>query len=261
MALLSLVLILGLVATAQMKYPPKVIVVFKGEKNPTFDESKYPDLTFYYTPGLVLEESIENTKENETVKAALSVSGLAMGENFTKFNGTPVIFSEVIMSGSYLFDKNVTVTGNLADLKTVTTNARKNLQGGWDNESFKDICKDYVKKGKTTKLSKKKLKKSWWDQQWHLSDYIAFPIPKDFEIENTSGEKISISSLISENSLTLVHFMYLNKNFDLNQGEESGADKTGGEYAGDVVSTMAADKQISYLSSMENIIFGYRVPQ
>ncbi len=258
-ALLSFALFLGLVATAQMKYQPKAIVIFKGEKNPTFDESKYPNLTFYYTPGITLKKELAaNTKENETLNAVLSVTGIDafLTQDFV---GTPTIFNEVKMWGCYLFDKNVTVTGLVRNLQTVQVSARKNMQGQYVYEDFKSICKNYVKKGNTTKLSKKKLKKSMWDNVWTLQDYIGYKIPDDFEIENKSGEKIMFSKVVKENNLTLVYFLYLNKNFDLNKGKESGAGKTGGEFAGDVISTVAADKQTEVLSDIENVIFGYRV--
>lgn len=260
-ALLSFALFLGLVATAQMKYQPKAIVIFKGEKNPTFNESKYPNLTFYYTPGITLEQGlIENSKENETLNAALSITGLD-GFLSQDFVGSPKIFNEVKMWGCYLFDKNVTVTGYVKNLQSVQVSARKNMQGQYVYEDFKAICKDYVKKGNTTKLSKKKLKKSMWDNVWTMQDYIGFKIPKDFEIENKTGEKIMFSSIAQGNNLTLVYFLYLNPNFDLSQGKESGADKKSGEYAGDVLSTVAADKQINILSDIESVVFGYRVEQ
>lgn len=261
LALFVFVLVLGLPTIAQMKYQPKTIVVFRGEKNSTFDESKYPNMEFYYTPDIKLEELIESTKEKESLKATLSVTGLSLSEGSSaSFTGTPELVANILgLNTMFFFDKNAVVSGWKNDhMSDVIISAKKNLQGSFDVISFDKLCKNYIKKGAETKVSKKEVKEK---NKGNLKASVGHYLPEDFEVEKANGEKISFTSLVTGHALTMVVFAYLNPIFDLKQGMESGADKSGKEYAGDVVSTIAAKKQIDLLNDIENQIYGYKVEE
>ena len=83
--LLSLTLSLGVFA--QAKYQAKVVVVFMGEKNATFDESLFPNCEFYYTPGIVASEKKVNTLSG---KIAGDITGNDYSQTYdVEFSGTP----------------------------------------------------------------------------------------------------------------------------------------------------------------------------
>jgi len=96
-------LIFSQTALAQDTYDINVIMIGIGGKNATFDESKYPDLSFYYTPNLVSKAEL-----GETAKSALSLFGDGAREIF---EGKPDILAKWwddkdLRNYALLFDKN-----------------------------------------------------------------------------------------------------------------------------------------------------------
>ncbi len=245
-------LMVNLVGLSQAKYQPKVVVLFMGEKNPTFDESKFPNCDFYYTPGITAEE-----KKLESVASkglgALGIKGTETNYDVV-FSGTPEEAYATTITEAVFFDKNGNVSGLFKSAKNVCTSPKKNLQGSMDFVNYDSFSKDYIKKGNTTKEAKKAPKKPK-----HLFDYYGSGFPADFEVVNAKGEKAMVSELVTGNPLTLFYCLYLSPEIDLAAGMESGKGKKGKDYINDNINTVKGIKQLSLLSDIEYDIFGNQV--
>jgi hypothetical protein len=235
---------------SEMKYKPNVVVIFMGEKNPSFDESKYPDLKFYYTPDITLKSSSADDY---------------------KYGGSPQELVKLdVDRGTYFFDKDAVFIGNLYGVSAdgieknsvFVTHKRKTVvtDGNYyELITVGDLAKNYIKKGKSTKSVKNaKIKKKDNPDSFRFLHGKKWP---DFNVQDASGKEVAFSSLFENEPLTMVKILYLNKDYDLNKGKESGAGKSGKEYAVDVLKTVMGDGMISSLSDIEAQVFGYRVPR
>ncbi|WP_319482083.1 hypothetical protein [uncultured Draconibacterium sp.] len=245
-------LMASFIGFSQAKYQPKVVVLFMGEKNPTFDESKFPDCDFYYTPGISGEE-----KKAESVASkglgALGIKGTERDYD-VNFSGTPAEAYATNICEAVFFDKNGNVSGLFKSAKNVCTSPKKNLQGSMDFVNYDSFSKDYIKKGNTTKEAKKAPKKPK-----HLFDYYGSGFPADFEVENADGEKSMVSELVTGNPLTLFYALYFSPEIDLAAGMESGEGKKGKDFINDNINTVKGIKKLSLLSDIEYDIFGNKV--
>ncbi len=258
-AIFLMAVLMAGVSFGQMKYKPKVVVVVLGPKNPTFDESGFPDLHFYYTPELKLKEntlfkSSKNTNKNAW-SSALGIGATAGKESNDYYTGkpAPIVEHEIHSGTAYIFDKNGTVNAETFSGKRKYFNNQtkfmvkfNKLKRNWETESFGNLMKDLVKKGNTLKLSKKAKKTS------HLLGKKIY----DFKVIDKGGKEIDIQSLVKENPATLLLFLYINPKYNLLKGKESGAGKKGKDYMNQVAQTAAADKQIAPLYNLEKGIFG-----
>ncbi len=259
------------------KYQPKVIILFLGEKNPTFDESKYPDLSFYYTPEIELVKSEKAKSQSSAKKAFGSLTGYSRqswAESGDEYTGTPAEIINLAIGAKdvYLFDKKGVFSGRLwgtfrdndrklddwafllsAKRKTIVTKDKY-----YETKTLREFSKDFVKKGKTAgKVKNKKVKKgekptlhNMYGQKW-----------PDFKVQDASGKEVDFSEITSGNPLTMVCTLYLEKDYDMIKGKESGEGKTGKEFINSVAEVMAADRAISGLSNLESQIFHFRVEQ
>jgi hypothetical protein len=245
LALLSLALILSFGAFAQAKYQAKVVVLFMGEKNPTFEESKFPNIDFYYTPGITMVETDVITGPG----ALLGLGGHAM-----EFSGTPAeaYFTEI--SGGVFFDKNGYVSGSFRGMGDIVLSPKKNLQGSYDYCSYNDISKDYIKKGDETKKAKKAPRKPKI-----LFDYYGMEIPADFEVENAAGKKASVRSLVKGEPLTILYTLYMAPEIDLKAGLKSGEGKSGKDFLKSSLSTTVGIGALAIVEELEEGIFGTKV--
>ena len=235
-------LFFSLISLGQVKYPPKVVVLFVGEKNATFDESKFPNCNFYYTPGITVTE-----------KKAKVLFGKSTYD--LEFSGTPEGFHHTKMEGdAYFFDKNGVISGRYKSFSNILISRKRGLTGSPKFENYKSYSKGFVKKGKTTKKAKKQPKKPKF-----LWDYYGLQLPKDFEVEDASGKKVSLQSLVTGNGLTLLYTLYLPPTTDFNKGMESGAKKKGLKFFKDAINTSKGIKTLNLLSDFEGEFFGHRV--
>ncbi|QIA09267.1 hypothetical protein [Draconibacterium halophilum] len=245
-------LMVSLLGFSQAKYQPKVVVLFMGEKNPTFDESKFPDCEFYYTPGITAEEKKAKTVASAGL-GALGIKGTERDYDID-FSGTPEEAYATNICEAVFFDKNGNVSGLFRSAKNVCTSPKKNLKGSMDFVNYDSFSKDYIKKEKTTKAAKKAPKKPK-----HLFDYYGSGFPADFEVVNANGEKAMVSELVTGNPLTLFYCLYLSPGIDLAAGMESGNEKKGTDYINDNINTVKGIKKLSLLSDIEYDIFGNKV--
>jgi hypothetical protein len=241
----------------QLKYKPKVIVVVLGKHNPTFNESRFPNLHFYYTPNMVLKTSAKASK-NQNKRAwstAIGFGRTAGAEAHDSYTGEPAILVQKrARSGlAYLLDKNGDIAAKTFNGEKEYFNAQtsmlvdfKRLQRKIVSESFGDLTKSLIKKGETVK----KKKKNYQD----IGEKFY-----DFNVVDVNGNEHSMSSLIEGNPATLVFYIYINSEYDLNKGKESGAGKKGRDYMNQVAQTVAAERQIAPLYNLEKGIFGNRI--
>lgn len=245
-ALFFIALFFSFVSFSQAKYQPNVVVVFAGEKNTTFDESKFPNCNFYYTP----EITVASTKK------AKSLFGKALGAMTYErtYTGSPEEFYFTKMEYATFFDKNGVISGLYKSFDNVLTSSKKNLYGTPNFENYNKFSRDFVKKGKTTKKAKKDPRKPTF-----IFDYYGKQLPKDFNVKDASGNTLSLQSLVSGSNLTLLYVLYLDPKIDLNKGLESGANKKGKEYLKDVYNTTKGINGLGLLENFESEFFGHRV--
>ena len=265
-SILFFTLLFAGMAFGQMKYKPKVVVVILGAKNPTFDESKFPDLHFYYTPGLKLKMSkrAESNTNKQAWSSALGVGRTAHAEDHDTYVGKPeILLRNDIASGyTYVIDKNGVINGRILSGKQAQFNSQNKflvkfnkMQRKWETETLGDLLKKLVKKGEVYEApKKKKKKKSNPPKLFTVGQSVG-----NFDVVDKDGNKKDIQSLVKGNPATLLMFLYLNPAYDFNKGKESGAGKKGKDYMNQVAQTAAADRQVAPLYRLEKQIFGKRI--
>ena len=181
------------------KIAPKVVVLGIGEKNPTLDESQYPNIKFYYTSEL---KSTSTADDKEM------------------FSGKPEFLATLwndknLKETFMLFDKNgVCVTQGY---RLLSQNNDIGAKLCVDKDNLQNHLKSYVKKGKEGKESTKEMKLK-------KSDYmIGYKMP-EFNVTTPSGEEVSFSSIV-EGQATLVVFFQISSDIDIAEGKK--ADQSG----------------------------------
>ena len=204
-SIVTLVFNLNFVNAQIHKYAPDVVLIGIGEKNATFNESRYPDLKFYYTPEL-------------TIKTPGNRMNNAVVEGEPEFIQT-IWNNKNFKNGFMLFDKNGVCAAMGYDIMR-----QKDIgaRGCADKKSLNDHLKTYVKKGKTMKKSTKemKLKKS--------NFFVGYEMP-EFKVKNANGEAFSITSITKSGKPTLVIFFHIPANLDLNAGKKGDYSKSTGK--------------------------------
>lgn len=236
---LGVVAMLAMTVSGQVaKFPPKVIAVHIGDKNPTWDESRFPDIEFYYLPNLKLVEG-EKTKKKSTgmkaFQAAMNAGSVGYEEFKFELEGTPqeVIDLKLGPNKALVFDKN----GTFAASQNIDNDTHLDRlpfhTGVGDAKEYAnmgDLMRDFCKKGKTVKEGKKmkatgKKDKATKERAYRLADYRTFHLP-DFEVTSSKGDNVTLSQLTKGNPATMVVFFYTNPDFDYSKGTESGAEKS-----------------------------------
>ena len=205
------------------KYQPKVVAIFIGEKSPNFDESRFPDINFYY----IVKKNYKNPK--------------GMLVNFEA-------------NQALTFDKNSTLVSYTKDIVSALNSSNSNFitakRGEYTN--LDELTKEYVKKEDEMKMGKKFKGK---DPNKLSNNYISFQLP-DFIVNNSNNKEVSFNSITKGNPLTLVIFVHLDSDTDGSKGTESSANKSGSQFMKDVSGTLSFDKQLKALNSTEEVIFG-----
>lgn len=228
----TLIFNLNFVNSQIHKYAPEVVLIGVGEKNATFDETKYPNLKFYYTPELSSEDSGKN------------------------FSGTPEFVKTIWNNknfnyGFMLFDKNgVCVTMGYDIMRQKDIGARLCV----DKSKLSNHLKKYVKKGKTGKVSKKemKLRKS--------NFMVGHKMPK-YNVTNLDGESTEISSISDSGKPTLIIFFNIPKNADFNVASKIQDKKTGKGFFKAMIKGYSASKGQNLFIQLESEFFQYDARQ
>ena len=195
LALISLSLIFAMSIFGQVsEYPPKTVVITMGEKHPDFDESKYPNVDFYY----VIKEKY---KQPEGL-----LYGLNEGDNLL-FGKNGVLIRTLKYKKGDLGESFYA-----ADRKKVVTDDQE-----FDYTYLDDYAKTYIKKGKTIKEKSVKSK----HPEKFTQKYFSCKLP-NFKITDLAGKEFSFNDIFGDSPLTLISFVYFDSWNSINKGAEAG---------------------------------------
>lgn len=216
---LSLLVLILFTATAFgqiYNMAPKVVMLGIGEKNPTLDESKYPNLEFYYTPGLNSQ-----AKGGKAVKAFGAMSGGAKETYAGKPEFVAEMWNEKDMDGSFmLFDKNGLCVTQGYNILQQDSDIGERLCA--DKNPLRDHLKKYVKKEKTGKATRKKMKLK-------KSDFMVGREMPGFDVITLDGNSIPVNDVTNSGEPTLVVFFHLPEDLDIDEAEEADQNKKSGK--------------------------------
>ncbi len=243
----NLLLIAGLIVctivSAQniSKYAPQVILLGIGAKNPSFAETDFPNLKFYYTPEIKLE-----SKAGATGQAIVNMTGAA------KFvvNGSPEflvnLWNERGMDKAFfLFDKNgVCATQGYELTRQGDDIASRNCI---DKKTLNDHLVDIVKKGNEAKPAKKEM-------NLKKSDFMLGQTMPEFDVVDVSGNTVSIQSVL-ENQPTLVVLFHLPADIDINAGKKSFKGDSGKNFMKAMVASASGSGDLDFFKNIQSQFF------
>ena len=186
------------------KMAPQIVIVNLGKKNPTFDETIYPHLKFFYTPGI--EAMISDEKE---INRDFSISGEP------EFLVNAFNRHHIRQNGFMLFDKNGICYAEGDDFFERTDIGEASCSNG---KTLAENLKNIVKKGKTAKVSQspvlwdkgnKHLKVGFSNTDIVKSQFLTgHPFPDDVKVQTPEGKEVMLEEVI-KGKPTMVVFMYI----------------------------------------------------
>ncbi len=176
------------------EYPPKTVVITLSEKHPDFDESKYPNVDFYY----VIKEKYKQPE------------GLLYGLN----EGDDLLFGKdgVLITTLKYRKGEPGESFYTAKRKKVVTDEEE-----FDYTYLDDYAKTYIKKGKVVKEKSVKSK----HPERFTEKYFSCKLP-DFKMTDLEGKEYSFNDIFGDSPLTLVCFVYFDSWNSLDKGKEGG---------------------------------------
>ena len=230
LALAALLIVLTCsVSYAAMPYAPqKTIAINLGPKNPTFDESKFPDINFYYTPDL----------KWDTNKASGKPAFLAQWINKKGMRPDQLVLLD--KNGFGAFECFIMTNKKIEDNKILG-----------DIENLGEALKEVVEKGRTSS--------DRTDKQMDLSMISATygrPFP-DFEIVNASAEVSTTQQAIAAAGLpTMVFVYYIPKDHQFKSAEDTMKDVTSFmQVLGGVTNMSVSDDRTEMLNRIETDLY------
>jgi len=241
---LMLVLLFSTNLLAQSKYDINVVMIGIGEKNPTWDEKVFPNLSFYYTPELVSQAEV-----GETAKSALAMVG---GSTREVFEGKPELLAKWwddrdLRNYALVFDKNG--VGVWQGKIKVGYDIVEDSEGKGEESNLEDVFEFLIEDGKVMEFDDGK--------EFDFEDVdciIETKIP-DFEVVALDGSKISFQSLTKGEKPTMVVFFQISKDVNINAAEENKNNENVGEYFGAVAQSMAGKTWHELMQDLEYYIF------
>lgn len=232
-----------------------VLMIGIGAKNPTFDESRFPDLTFVYTPGLVSQ-----AKMGSAGKSALA---LFAGKSSREiYKGTPKVLEtwwdkKNLRHHTILFDKNGIGSWegwlNLVEGRGDRTQM-EDTRGKGKKKELSKMLKLIHKKGKTTKVKEGK------DFNPKKDNAILNRKMPDFDVVPFDSEESKpISSYIETGKPVLVVFFQISPDVNLKEAKESGKGKSGKSFMKAMMAGAAGAEWEKAFVMLEKHLFGYRV--
>lgn len=222
---------------------PTIVAIGLGAQNPTLDESKFPDITFYYTPGL----KATHGETSNAGKVFLAVSGDKARINLA---GEPKFLADLndthaLGNGAYLvIDKNGVVVSQGYRLTDHVLN-RKDTEG----EKLKDIFKTYIDKDKDGKYKPKEIK-------FKKDDCLLHQKIPNFELQNSAGETVSMDDITKSGKVTLITFFQLDPTVDVKGGNKIADEKDAGKAAGMSAASVSAVAAMQTQIAIEEELFG-----
>jgi hypothetical protein len=227
---LCLLNLLALSAPAKMPFAPdETIGLHLGPKNPTFDESKFPEIKFYYTPQLKWSQKVTKGKP-EILAKWLTKKGLAQNEIILIDKKGKVDFAGLLIPG-----KRAIETRDLGFVYTL-------------EESLKEIVEE---NRESIKSAKKPFKWDW------ISDIEGRRFPT-FEVVDAAGKKTTTAAIINKDEkpkLILVFTIPYSYKFKEPEQQLEGAE-TFTQALGAVLQIESGTEHTGYLKLIEEDIYG-----
>lgn len=240
---LALILTLGLSAKKTQSVP-KVVLIGIGEKNPTFNEAQYPDIEFYYTPGLVSQSQI-----SDAGKAALALTGDAR----ETFAGDPKFLQDALaehnlINAFFVFDKSGVCYTHGYEIGRRGGDYLKSV--GIDGKTIADAFKETMEKEKVAKESKKEMKIK-------KDDFMISRKLPPFSVVALDGSEVTIKSITENKEPVIIIFFQLSKDLDIQEAKKSGEGKTGKQFGKAMLSGAAGSTITSLCENIESQFFHF----
>jgi len=261
--LLTALFLFGVTFGQVKKYPPKVIIIGVGEKNPTFNEAQFPHIKFYYTPELIPANDSMTETENAITGVLDGVTHIYKGKpefvrnywNLIGSNKTFLLFDSE--SRCYTIGQDILSRGNDINIAICS-----------NDKSLGDNVKAVIKKGKTVKQNKKPIDLVQPDDIYDdisisFKNYykkfrktmVGNKLP-DFNVVDPKGNVTTINAIIN-NEPTLILFFELPKNLDVNKFKDLSKEKDAGKFATSILSGNAGISLAQLFIEIESQIFKY----
>jgi|GEM_PF-720492 len=274
--LFAAVLIIPVAAQAQKmpkKYknaPDETIVVIVGKPNPTFNESQYPHLKFYYLP------DISFIVDDET-KTKLKLTGFSQ-ETTATYYGDPEFIVRfgtrkhlAPEKGIYaiLVDKNGVVVYQSAYNNAIAESEGSSFytlgrKGIGQKGPMEDYLKDYVAGGDEKKPDKDKSYTPGTEptyKGWEDGDIEGLALP-DFNMVKSDGTAVTIKEVISgKPSLIVFSALDPDKNFgaavEAQEKLKEGKATSGRDFFKSMVKAGSSDGAPPMFWHIENVLYNY----
>ncbi len=241
-------LVIGLLVIATSAFAkkkvesPQVIVIGIGAKNATFNEAQYPDLKFYYTPGLVSQAQV-----SDGTKSALALSGGAR----ESFSGDPKFLADAndaheLKNCYFIFDKNGVCYSqgyNLGKRGILETT-------GIDSKKVEDVFGEVLKKEKTAKENSKEMKLKKQDFM------LGYKMP-EFNVAGVDGSEVSIKSITESGKPIMIVFFQLPKDSDTQEAKQSSEGKSGKAFGKSMLAAAAGSSASNIFVNLESELYDY----
>lgn len=221
-------------ATAQKKKyknaPDETIILMIGQKNPSFDESQFPHLRFYYLNDLKREVS-----KGDVVTGVSVIGGIKKNE-VINYSGEPHFFSlwgeKLPLVGKdfcrgIVLDKAGTVAYQgsfrfLFENYNSDTELLDRIGNKPSDKALKEYLADQITDEKTVKLDAKKNytpgnEPDW--KSWKDGDVVGMGLPADFTVHTPAGEPLNFKELINGKP-ALIFFYQVAQSLDYSASEK-----------------------------------------
>ncbi len=214
---------------AGMPFAPKnIIAIHIGPKNATFDETKFPDIQFFYTPGL--KWTLDKTTGKPALLANwLNAKGLRTDEMIVLDKSGVIAFKNVLL----------------------TTKRVEDGIGQGDLDSLGNVLRNVVEKNKLAP---------------HVSDKPFDPADlsllgrrfPDFAVVNASGEAFSTAAIISkEASPKMIFFFFIPPTYVFQDVSESMSSATSlFQVIGAATNMSLGDEYVALLKRFQEELYG-----
>lgn len=222
---------------------PQVVMIGVGAKNPSFYETQYPNISFYYTPGLEYKQQTGDGSKGAAILGAVVDKIL---------EGSPEFFATIgsehkLIDCYFLFDKNGICYTQGYD---ITRRGELLKATGVNDKSLADAFAETVKKEKVAKVSKKEMKLK-------KSDFLIGRKLPDCKLVDDKGSEVSSKSITESGKPVLVLFFHLDADIDIQAAKESGEGKSGGEFFQDMMDGATGGGLTGFCEQVEREFFGY----
>jgi len=238
-----LLILLWRVNYAQPKYDLKVVAVGIGEKNQTFNESNFPNIEFYYTPGLLSKAELD-----ETGKSVVALLGDGAREIF---EGTPELLAKWwddrdLRSYAILFDRNgVGAWQGKLRREEIFDNKGK----GADEDNLEDAVTTLIEDEEFPEFDDGK------EFDYEEDDCLLQTKMPDFEVTSARGDKKSIKNIIENGKTTLFVFFQISKDVDVNAAQKSEKSESLGSFLGGLTQSAAGVTWSELFKNLEFYIY------